>query len=295
MNSEAKNPFVAWRSRHPAGTLDAQTDVRIHQWVRVNHELLDLFDQFDYSIEPWLKGREKPEPHLVTFIAGYGYSRTVTGDWKQLPIDIPEAQVADWQENSGLISTIEQLHGYQAAVAGSVAEILHEKRDGVVRLVQDQLKKLYDELSILVVKPLDTFTPTQWPQEMVGEEETNVEVKELDRIFDIYERLWCFEQGIEELRMLMITEDNPRFHVPNRDFYDALMSIDSQELLKRLDRAEPKLREILKFWSTTIMKYSGKPYHRPFDANAPEVFWWRHYKPRPQQHRRQQGNPRRRP
>ena len=75
MNSEAKNPFVAWRSRHPAGTLDAQTDVRIHQWVRVNHELLDLFDQFDYSIEPWLKGREKPEPHLVTFIAGSMFFR----------------------------------------------------------------------------------------------------------------------------------------------------------------------------------------------------------------------------
>lgn len=294
MNDKATNPFVSWRTQHPSTALDAGTEKLIQQWVRVNHDLLALFDTFDDTIEPWLKRRKSPEPDLVAFIAGYGYSRTVTGDWKAMPIEIPEGELANWDSNTGLFVTIEQLHDYQAGVAGSVAEILHASAKEFVALVIKQLTKLYDELDVLVESSIYDFRPSQWSAEDIGDEESGREIGELDRIFDVYEELWCFEQGIEELRMLMITEDNPEFHLPSQAFYDTLKLINSHKLLEALDHAEPKLRAVLKLWSSTVMSYSGKPYHRPNDENAPDVFWWRHWKVQeerpPANNRKPQGN-----
>jgi hypothetical protein len=277
MNDTAKNPFVSWRSQHESNVLDARTEKLIQQWVRVNHELLAMFDAFDDTIEPWMKEHESLEPDLVGFVAGYGYSRAITGDWVSMPIDIPESELADWDSNSGLFVTLGQLHDYQAGVAGSVAEILHTHSEKFVSLLEKQLKKLYAELDELIAKPIADFAPTQWSDEDIGEQETGQEIEELDRIFDVYEKLWCFEQGIEELRMIMITEDDPEFHLPNQAFYDALKSIDSQKLLSNLEHAKPKLEVVLKFWADTQMSYSGEPYHRPSDSNAPDAFWWRHW------------------
>ena len=291
---DQKNPFVSWRAQHPSTALDAGTEKLIQQWVRVNHDLLALFNAFDDNIEPWLKRRKSPEPDLVAFIAGYGYSRTVTGDWKAMPIEIPEGELTNWDSNTGLFVTLEQLHDYQAGVAGSVAEIFHAGAKEFVALVNKQLTKLYDELDVLTARSLTGFMPTQWSDEDIGDEESGQEIDELDRIFDVYEKLWCFEQGIEELRMLMITEDDPEFHLPSQAFYDALKSIDSQKLLSTLERAKPKLNVVLKLWANTRMSYSGKPYHRPGDRNAPDVFWWRHSKVReerpPANNRKPQGN-----
>jgi hypothetical protein len=278
MNDYNNNPFVSWRLQHPVKTLNAETEIRIQQWVQVNHKLLELFDQFDDIIEPWLKGNSSIEPDLVAFIAGYGYSRTVTGDWKDLPIDIPESELTNWEENSGLFVTIEQLRDYEAGVAGSIPEILHTHANEVMGLIKKQLEDAYRQLELLVSKPTTDFSPTQWSDEDADDESAEWEVEDLDKIFDLYEKLWCFEQGIEEIRMFMITEDNPEFHLPNRGFYEVLKSIDSHTLLSNLAKAEPKMREILKLWSGTIMQYSGKPYHRPYDEIAPEIFWWRHKK-----------------
>lgn len=293
-NENSNNPFASWRSQHPSTTLDAETERRIQQWVRVSHDLLGLFDQFDSDIEPWVQGRKSPLPDLVGFVAGYGYSRTVTGDWKDLPIDIPADEVENWEKNSSLIGSLEQLYDYQAGVAGSVAEILHTRSKEFVSLVNKQLTTLYDELGVLVARSLTDFTPTQWSNEDMGEQEVGQEIDELDRIFDVFEKLWCFEQGIEELRMLVITEDDPEFHLPSQAFYDALKSIDSQKLLSNLEHAKPKLEAILKSWANTRMTYSGKPYHRPGDRNAPNAFWWRHPKTRVQRsssnNRKPQGN-----
>lgn len=294
MNDKATNPFVSWRTQHPSTALDAGTEKLIQQWVRVNHDLLALFDTFDDNIEPWLKRRKSPEPDLVAFIAGYGYSRTVTGDWNAMPIEIPEGELANWDSNTGLFVTIEQLHDYQAGVAGSVAEILHAGAKEFVALVNEQLTKLYDELDVLVARSIDDFRPSQWSQDEIGDQESGREIDKLDRIFDVYEELWCFEQGIEEIRMLMITEDDLDFHLPSQAFYDALKSIDSQKLLSTLEHAKPKLNVVLKLWANTRMSYSGKPYHRPGDRNAPDVFWWRHSKVReerpPANNRKPQGN-----
>lgn len=289
MNDKNSNPFVTWRKQHPHHSVDHETNIRIYQWQRVMDELLGLFEMFDTDIEPWIQGRKLPEPDFVAFVAGYGYTRTVTGNWKTLPIDIPEDQLEAWRENSGLVVTIDELRDWQAGVAGIIPTVLHARQAEFVALVTKQLTKLYDELGSLADKPLADFEPTQWPEEALGDEVIDQEVKELDRIFDLYEELWCFEQGIEELRMFMITENSREFHLPSKKFYEALKSINSQKLLETLHAAEPKLRQILKLWSDTTMSYTGKPYHRPHDENALAAFWWRHQKPaqrpRPQQNR----------
>lgn len=274
--NDETSPYTLWRQKYPVGTLESHQEIRIQQWLKATSELLELFRMFDDDIEPWLNKRESSEPDLIAFIAGYGHSRTLIGDWKDLPIDIPAEDVADWEENSGFAATLEQLHDYQAGVAGSVPEMLHTDQDEVITLIKKQLAELYDELNTLVAKPIAEFTPTQWENEDIGMDYQSWEIKELDRIFDVYEKLWCFEQGIEELRMLMITEDDPEFHLPNVGFYESLKSINSHELMSNLAKAEPKLREVLKLWSNTIISYTGKPYHRPYDNTAPKIFWWRH-------------------
>lgn len=275
--SDNSNPFVRWRIRHPSNTLDLETERAIQQWSRVNHELYELMEIADEAIVPWSeKAQNAHVPDLVAYIAGYGYSRTVTGDWKSLPIEIPDSELADWEENSGIVHTMEKLRRYQGGIAGVVPRLLFARKDDAIGLINVQLKRLYDELDLLVARPIADFLPTQWDEEALYQEVVGEEIKKLDRIFDVYEELWCFEQGIEELRMLMITEDDPDFHLPSKEFYDALVSVSSHELLRVLDAAEPKLREILRTWSNTRMVYSGKPYHRPYDQDAPEVFWWRH-------------------
>lgn len=89
------NPFVRWRKAHPQHSVDHDTNVAINRWLRVNDELLDLFEQYDEVIEPWLNGTSSKEPDLVAFIAGYGYTRATTGNWSRLPIDIPDNELDD--------------------------------------------------------------------------------------------------------------------------------------------------------------------------------------------------------
>ena len=271
-----KSPYVAWRLQHPDATLEPSTLVRINQWVDISHSLNGLLRSYYDSIEPWLEGKTNRSPDLVSFIAGYGRSVAVIGDWKDLPIAIPDSELENWRENTSLAVTLEELREWQAGIAGIVPEVLHLQLEKSIKLIRAQLKKRYTELEELTQRPIESFAPTQWHEDMVGEEELGQEVQELDRIFDLYEELWCFQQGIEPLRMIMITEDDPEFHLPSQTFYDALLSIDSHELLSNLRDAEPKLKQVLKMWSETIMTYSGEPYHRPYDPLAPKEFWWRH-------------------
>lgn len=296
MKDPQTNPFVRWQLEHPRQENDRATNIRISQWVRVNHEFFALFDIADDVIIPWSEGRTSTEPDFVAYIAGYGYSRLVTGDWQDLPINIPASEYDDWEENSGMVYTLEKLRAYQAGVASAIPQALYRRTDDVVKLINEQLTKRYDELRTLAAQSLDSFSPTQWSDDELYEDEAGHEIKQLDRIFDLYEELWCFEQGIEELRMLMISEDDAEFRLPNSGFYAALVSIDSHELLATLKAAEPKLKAILTLWAKTTMTYSGKPYHRPYDEAAPGAFWWRHQQrtPRAQNHPPRQGAPRRR-
>jgi hypothetical protein len=272
------NPFIRWRRAHPHGSVDRETNIRIEQWVRVDDDMFDLFDMYDDQIEPWLTGASRQEPDIVAFIARYGYARIVTGDWTDLPIDIPESELEDWKKNSGLATSIDELRHYQAGVAGCIPEMLHGNTARVITLINKQLEASYAELADLANRPVADFTPENFPSEDIGEEHVDVEYKELTRIVDLYEKLNCFELGIEELRMFMITEDVPEFHLPNKGFYDALVSISSHRLLTALKNAEPKLRAVLRMWSQTKRAVDlGKPFYGP-DETEPASFWWRHFK-----------------
>jgi hypothetical protein len=275
------NPYLRWRREHPVGTLDPEVEILIRQWQAVTWRDFECFAMFDDVIDPWLKGQKSPLPDLVEYITGYGYSRIVTGRWKKLPIDIPSEDLADWDKNSSLAATIEQLGDYEGGVAGGILEMLHADQDKVLTLVKLQLAELYEELAILTTQPIAEFTPTQWEYEDLGMDYTGWEIEELDRIFVIYEKLFCFQRGLKDSKWLMLHDDNPDFHLPNQGFYDALNSIDADELHTNLSKAEPRLREILDFWAHTIIKHTGKPYHRPYDRDgaAPKEFWWRHKKP----------------
>lgn len=192
---------------------------------------------------------------------------------------------------------MDQLREYQAGVAGCVPLMLHTDLPRVIETLNRQLSAHYTELRQLAAQPTVSFAPTQWPVEAIGDDVIDAEDEKLDRIFSLFEKLYCFELGIEELRVFMISEDDPEFHVPSTAFYDALISISSHTLLATLDAAEPKLRAIIvKLWSETTMEYTGQPYYRQ-RSDAPDSFWWRHHKPRarrPQQ-RRQNGSNRRPP
>lgn len=281
--SKEENPFTRWRAAHPHGATTSATNIRIAQWLRVNDELLELFDMYDDDIKPWLTGVTSRQPDLVAFVAGYGYTRIVTGNWTDLPIEIPEAELSDWQENSGLVTSLDELRNYQAGVAACIPEMLHVNMDLVQVTLKNQLSLACDELSELAAKPVDAYTPTEWPEESYGDEYIEQEDQKLRRLFDVYEMLYCFESGIEELRIFMITEDNPELHVPNQAFYDTLVSIDSRQPLEIMQNAEPKLREIIRAWARVKRDIDqGRPFYRE-DPDAPDAFWWRHFKVREKQ------------
>ena len=277
MNSSRPDPFGDWRDQHPHASLSRETNQRISQWLEVSHAMLNAFDQFEDEIEPWLKGKSKDEPDLVEFISRYGFIIEVTGNWTELPIDIPENEVEHWDKHSSLVVTMEQLEDWRAAVSGSAIQMLQINTELTISTIKKQLHARYEALAEQALRPLRDFTPKQWSDIGWLEDGAVEERRQLDVIFKLFESLHCFEQGIEMLRMITITEDDPDFDLPNKAFYEALVSIDSQTLMEALHLAEPKLKEILALWSTTVMQYHGSVFYQE-DENAPDTFWWRHWK-----------------
>lgn len=272
-----KNPFVRWRNEQSSRSLDKETENMVQRWVSVNRSLSRAFDLYDDEIEPWIENKTTKAPDLVEYVALYGYTRIASGNWTELPILVSDDAAEDWRRNSGLFATIGQLREDQAGIAGCLPLMLHADLPRVMRTLNEQLEAHYAELRQLAAKPVGDFTPTQWPEEAIGDEVIDIEGKKLRRIFELYEKLYCFELGIEEIRVFMITEDAPEVHLPSVEFYDALVSISSHRLLTTLDAAEPKMRAILKLWSETTMEYTGEPYYRERET-APDSFWWRHFK-----------------
>jgi len=64
-------------------------NIAIDRWLRVNDILLDLFEQYDEAVEPWLSGTTAKMPDLVGYIAGYGYTCAATDDWSRLLLISP--------------------------------------------------------------------------------------------------------------------------------------------------------------------------------------------------------------
>lgn len=276
-NKTHSNPFVEWRLQNPHSTLTTEQNQRVDQLVTITIMMNRMFDKLEDEIEPWLKGLSKNEADLVKYISQYGFILEVTGNWTEHPIDIPADQLEEWKKHSGVLVTMEQIESWRAGIAGGVGRMLQLNLSLTVQTIKNQLHQRYEALADMSTQSIRKYTPTQWDPDEIGEDYTGQEIERLDRIFEAYEELYCFEQGIEMLRMIMITEEAPKFNVPSKEFYDALVSIDSQTLMEVLHLAEPKLKEILTLWSTMLMEYSGRTYYRE-DPEAPDTFWWRHWK-----------------
>lgn len=279
MNKPVKlTPFGKWRKQHPLESIDDATNIKIDQWFNVSDVADNLIDDSYETVDPWLERKTTDEPNFVKFFAGWGYIRAITGDWKSVPIDIPPSELDEWKSNGGLPATIDDIRGDEAQLVWIIADALNRRFDDTIALIKNQLDALLSELAELSSKPLDSFTPTQWDADSSEVYWADDERKELDRIFSLYETIWCFEQGLEGLRMLVVTEVDPEIGVPSQKFFDGLMTINSHKVMVTLKDAEPKMKEILKLWSQTIMAYSNKPYYVQRDWE-PEAFWWRHWKP----------------
>lgn len=272
-----QTPFMKWRNANPHQSVSSETNLLIEQWFDALACVRSCVNIYYDTAEAWLTDQSKPEPDLVKFVANYGYTMTVTGNWKKMPIVIPDEELPEWEAIEWMPPTINSLRAYQASVPGIMTEMLGKNTKAVIELLNKQLSARYAELAELSNMPIEHFTPVQWDEEQVFEDEAMHELDDIGRIFNIYEELECFESGIELLRMLMITEDEPEFNLPNVGYYEALVSINSAHLAQAQGAAKPKLEAIIKYWLKQKMEYSGgKPFYQDLDR-APDRFWWRHW------------------
>jgi hypothetical protein len=277
MNDRTKTAFERWRSENPHYKVAEETNLLIDQWVDACLVLGRSLDIYYDVGEYWEKDHSKPAPDMVKLVANYGYSRIMTGNWTRMPISIPTAELPEWEKTGSLPPTIDGIRTYQAEIAGLFMEMLDTNPEVIVALIKQQLEERYDHLKQLAAQPLEAFTPVQWSEEAANEEEWFREAERLDEVFVIYEELWCFESGIEELRMLTITEEDERFSLPNTGYFDLLVSLNSPHLMRVLADAEPVLKKVLRHLASQKMAYNdGRPYLADKKA-APEAFWWRHW------------------
>lgn len=277
MNTQFSNPRE-WLKNHPRESMSREEAVLMDQWLNVSIELMEASEYVDTNVLPWIKNQQQDAPDVLRLFASYGRTRIVVGDWKETPIAVPEEHQKVWQKELGLLTPLSEIYAWQAGIAAGVAEAMFVNTALFCETVTRQVDACIGEIEHLSATPIEAFRPTDWsdlPYEHDYEAEADAQ-DSLERIFDLVEKLLCFEHGLEEIRMLMITQTNPKFHVPNVGFYNALCAIDSHAILMAIAHAEPKMRQVLKLWSETIMPGTGKPYHRPYDDSAPEQFWWRH-------------------
>jgi len=274
-DSDKLSPYRKWRLQNPK--LDFETNKRVSMWLSHSLEIDELVgNSYDY-LDPWLEGKSDKEPDMLGYFIGWAKSRTLSADWDDIPIaPLSDEERQIWRDNSSLPMTVDEIRDEEAQLTWIVADALNKRFDDTIKLIKKQINALLDELDELCDKPIKYFAPTQWEEDDLGEEYIDVEDKKLDRIFVLYENIWYFEQAIESFRMLMINESNPKISLPSEKFFNGLVSVNSHKIMVALNKAEHKMKEILKFWSKTIMKYNGKPYY--WDRSlAPEIFWWRHW------------------
>lgn len=277
MNDRIKTAFERWRSENPHYKVAEETNILIHQWVEACLVLGRSLDIYYDTGEYWLKDHAKPVPDMVKLVANYGYSRIITGNWTRMPIDIPADELPEWEKAGSLPPTLEGVRSYQAEIAGTFMEMLNDDAEAVVKLIKQQLEERYDQLRRLAAQPLEAFTPRQWSEEAANEEEWFREAEKLDQLFVEYEELWCFESGIEELRMLTITEEDERFLLPNPTYFDLLVSLDGPRLMRELASTEPVLKKVLRHLANQRMSYDDGQTYLADDKAAPDAFWWRHW------------------
>jgi hypothetical protein len=261
------NPLGDWRK---ANRPDKATDIRINQWLRAVDSASDSVGGTE-ALEAWLANPMGSEPDVVQCIADYGYARILIRGWKKLPIEIPEAEHERWKARS-YEPTLEGVQEYLAGAAGGFLEAAGHNPGEVIRLIRTQVAEKAGRMEEWANKPLDYYTPKDFSDLTLIDDEDIVEYNRFNTAFALREQLQSFELGLEYLRLFCF-EEAPELGLPNKGLFAALGDIDLNLLIGRLDAVEEKLRRIL-----THLGEHGFSLEAP---NAPEGFWWRHFKAPP--------------
>jgi hypothetical protein len=234
-------------------------------------------------LEAWLSAQNGQEPDVVAGIAYYGNARLQIRGWKKLPFDVPEAERDEWREQD-FLPTIDEVWDFLAGAAGGFLEAAGHNPGVVIQLIKKQLAAKTQLMVELASKPLEYYIPEQphSGKEFEGEEWDEWFEASLDEfgkhneVFALREQLHCFELAMEYLRLFCF-EEAPELGLPNKGLFAALSDVDLNLLIGTFDKVDPKLKTILKHLAA-----------RKIDVNeedAPEAFWWRHWKQRPSQKR----------
>jgi hypothetical protein len=259
------DPLVQWMA---ANKPDKHTDRLIDSWLEAAiapEEALEIEEQF----EAWLKDRSRPAPDLVACVAWYGYARLLIQGWTKIPIDIPDDDLDRWRQASYL-PTIRDFQERLAGVAGGFLELAGYAPPLTVSIMSSQLKDKLDQLDEFANLPLEHYTPREMTDDQIEDGDDSYEQHQFDRPFVLRQQLECFEWAMEKYRMLAISEQSPEVGLPNRELHEALMQIDLNELLARLQAVDVKLRRVLQH-------LAEHDYYRLNSDIAPQRFWWRHW------------------
>jgi hypothetical protein len=260
----------------------------------------DLADKTDWAydigfeFEDWLPtNRTTPPPDLLDYIATYGYIRLRLQDWK-LPIELSPTEMEQWRA-AGYYVEMNDWYDPVARVAGGFLKLAGQEPRLAASIIQQQLDEKLAELERLADLPLERYTPHAMPKQIrqdfiemglkgkeledaiedeLAEDGHTFEVREFEKPFTIRQQLDSFEWGMEKFRMFCQSEHEPDLGLPNQQLFDALMQIDLNGLLARLEQIDIKLRRI---WQHLAKNDC-------YDLNAehePEQFWWRHWKKQP--------------
>lgn len=263
--------------------------ISFHFWTRIM-DLVDLSLNIEADYESWLDTNlQTPPPNLVEWVAYYGLARFRLQDWK-LPVDLSPQEMTQWREAGYYV----ELKDFQEAFGGVAAGFLYlagQDPQLAVDIIQEQLAQKLAELDRLASLPLDTYMPRylEWQvrkrakaaglspadiEEVVEtcdqEEEHMFEMRDVKALFDLRQQLQSFEWGIEKYRMISVGERNEEIGLPNTELYQALLQINTNELLRQLGQIDKKLRLI----------WQGLADLGCYDLNSdlePKIFWWRHW------------------
>lgn len=274
-------PFQLWRERHKDDAALIRfsgqwTDASLYatRAVAIGYEAFDLH-----------QGTKDKTPDLFKAVAEYGHALILSDDWKSSPFDgISDAEAAQFRKKEMDI-TLDELRSYLAGFAGGFLQVLGLAPQRFISLMVQQLEAKKAEFHKELAKPLEEWE--SWA-EFIGERlEPYAEQSERDsfnRVFDLREELRCFLHGFERLVVLCESESAPELQLPNIELSTQMLDAVSMGPLRGfIESGDPKLKEILDFLGSQKC-FNGHVITNLDDA--PDEFWWRHWKVRPKKKNR---------
>lgn len=290
MSSHNDEPLLAeiWRKWYPKAAEVPDMELLVNQWDSANiasdRSVLAI-----YRLREWYaQGRQGNAPDIVQGIAHHGYSRLLTREWKELPLEpfFDEAAKQYWR-SVDVEPTLLEFRNYQAEFVGGLIETLASNSDLFYTLINQQLNAKLTELRRLANLPLEEYYTPQNAEDDDDIEylsELNAMHRDLAAPFKLRQQLACFVPGFEVVRANML-DFNPDLNLPDIDLFNASTVIDLGAILRTFDEVDPQLKAILR-------NYAKHDYFELEDPVAPETFWWRHQRSRPRGHKSQRGRQR---